>query len=115
MQKPKIDRNRLDVLKSIAVREKAALQAAQDEVSAAIDRSNAMHREIQSLRRQIERAPGENLQLRLQSLTADKKAIDEKIEELHQNVEFARERSNAAKRLNNRCVEFASGHAEISQ
>lgn len=114
MQKPKIDRNRLDVLRSITIREKSALQAAQDEVSAAIDRSNIMHREIQNLRRQIDREPDENLHRRFNRLKAEKGALDKKIEDLHQDVEFARERSNAAKRLNKRCADYASGNSGAS-
>lgn len=114
MQKPTIDRNRLDLLKSITVREKSALQAAQDVVSAYIDRANTVHREIQNLRRQIDRAPGENLQRRFNALKSEKSALEKKIEDMHQDVEFARERSNAAKRLNKRCADYASGNSEAS-
>lgn len=108
MQKPKIDRNRLDVLKSITVREKSALQATQDEVSTAIDRANTMHREIKDMTRQLERGTNESIERRLRALQSEKVKLDKKIEEMHLDIEIARERSNAAKRLNKRCADYAA-------
>lgn len=113
MQQPKLDLNRLDVLKSIALSEKAAVQTAQDEVCASIERSGMMQKEIQSLNRQIAKAPKDkNLQRRLDGTKAEKEALDRKIEDLHQDVEIARGRSNVAKRLNKRCADYLSGNLE---
>ncbi len=114
MQKPKIDRNRLDVLKSITVRERSALQAAQDEVSAAMDRANTLKREIQGLGRQFDRAPNESVVSRLRALQSEKKKLDFKIEDMHMDIEIARERSNAAKRLSKRCADYAAGNTGVA-
>ncbi|WP_421477503.1 hypothetical protein [Agrobacterium tumefaciens] len=108
MQQLTIDPGRLDALQTISHREKAAMQAAQDEVGAKTDRAAALRRDIQSVQRQIERAPGENLAARLAALNADQKRLNKKIEELNYRAETARERYLAASRLSKSCAEFIS-------
>ena len=115
MQQPTIDPGRLDALQAISHRERAAMQAAQDEVSAKMDRAATLRRDIQNVQRQIERAPGENLANRLVALKADQKRLDKKIEELNSRAEEARERYVAASRLAKNCADFISNQKDVSR
>ncbi len=115
MQQPTIDPGRLDALQTIRHREKSAMQAAQDEVSAKTDRAAALRRDIQNLQRQIDRAPGENLSKRLAALKVEQKRLDKKIEEANYQAEIARERYVCASQLAKNCADFVSGHKEASR
>lgn len=115
MQQPTIDPGRMDALQAISHRARSAMEAAQDDVSAEMDRAAALRRDIQNVQRQIERAPGENLSKRLIALKADQKRLGKKIEALNLDAEIARERYAAASRLAKRCAEFVSAETEVSQ
>lgn len=115
MQQPTLDLSRLDALKAIGARKKTELQAAQDNVSAYMERSAILRRDIQNLQRQIDRAPGENLSARLSGMKAEQKRLDKKIESLNLDVEIAREHSVAASRLYKRCIEFVPTEQEASE
>ncbi|NSZ82938.1 hypothetical protein G6L97_00765 [Agrobacterium tumefaciens] len=115
MQQPTIDPGRLDALQTISHREKSAMQAAQDEVSAKMDRAATLRRDIQNIQRQIDRAPGENLAKRLVALKADQKRLDKKIEEANYQAEIARERYVCCSRLAKNCADFLSNQQEASR
>lgn len=103
---------RLDALRAVTIREKAALSAAQDVIGNDLSISDELRRQILALQRQIERSGGENLEKRLEECRKAKAAADARAATGEQTVEIARERYTAALKLQKTCEDHLAGMME---
>lgn len=102
----RIDPERLTALRSVQQREKAGLNSTESALRGDTAALVEVRREITILRRQVERAGGENLEKRLAALRAREKEILSRVELAEEAVAVARERHAAALQTLKGCSDF---------